>query len=149
MMKTNGMVYRVDADTLGNRFLDEVNCMGFDSMEAAKAIMADTSMSEIFFEICAAWVSRCSQKFRDGDYDARNEYPCMVADGLCSLEGIQTILPGEYARTVAETVGKGHRTLQGSFSGLAFRFLDMNRDSIEGLSDYSADKPGWYRCPYI
>lgn len=144
-----------DAHALSQEAALMVNTFSPGAAKLVETMLVDDDVREPFLELSLAWVEQLAAIYDEQSYDDRNEYACRVGAAIVALPAFapyKNSEVSEVAKQFAKRFRHEHRTLQQTFSGVVFRFLqatlpqgtlhDDDTSGVFGCSD-------WYRTPLI
>ena len=122
---------------------DICNNLFYNFRELVTRLSENEKAKENMEALSAEWVRVLHKQREEHRYDARNEYSVSVGEELYSMHQSEPWMKeNPIFREIAGEMGFQHRTIQQTFSGLIFEFLNKVHPEI-ALED------SWYRCPMI
>lgn len=120
-------------DEIVKKFMDEVNILCFNTKSFGEKLKSNPNMRDLAYY----WIKELSDK--NYPIDGRNEYSANVGKKLITYSFIQdeiTKLNNHRMEEVAKKMIKEHKTLQQSFSSVAFYVIaiKLTKKQMEELS---------------
>ena len=143
-----------DIIVFANKMENAVNSFGFPKKQVCDLIFQNENSIRHFLDISLGWIQDLTER-KEWQYDGRNEASVKLAREI--MNGVENIFePLDSAKIFVREANKWHRTLQQTFSGLVFCFLDKIKISeeleeisknINKIKEKYGDK--WYGLPMI
>ena len=122
---------------------DICNNLFYNFRELVTRLSENEKAKENMEALSAEWIRVLHKQREEHRYDARNEYSVSVGEELYSMHQSEPWMKeNPIFREIAGEMGFQHRTIQQTFSGLIYEFLNKVHPEI-ALED------SWYRCPMI
>ena len=122
---------------------DICNNLFYNFRELVTRLSENEKAKENMEALSAEWVRVLHKQREEHRYDARNEYSVSVGEELYSMHQSEPWMKeNPIFREIAGEMGFQHRTIQQTFSGLIFEFLNKVHPEI-ALED------SWHKCPMV
>lgn len=145
----------------GRLFSDAINCFGLNSKGIAEALHSTPEGIENMNALAGCWLKTLAGQNEARSYDGRNEYSVKTGVKLAEDSGVKKLIDEQaafdpygragkrdkdytFAMYASDYMGREHRTLQQSFSGIIFRYLKL---LFPDLTVNGSET--WERCPMI
>ena len=122
---------------------DICNNLFYNFRELVTRLSENEKAKENMEALSAEWVRVLHKQREEHRYDARNEYSVSIGEELYDLyQSVPWMKGNPIFREIAGEMGFQHRTIQQTFSGLIFEFLNKVHPEI-ALED------SWHKCPMV
>ena len=122
---------------------DICNNLFYDFRELVTRLSENEKAKGNMEALSAEWIRVLHNQHEEHRYDARNEYSVSIGEELYSMYQSEPWMEGNpILREIAGEMSFQHRTIQQTFSGMIFEFLNKVHPEI-------APEDNWQKCPLI